>query len=94
MVIDREKRHWKKAIVNKNPHGFQKPLVERMYFLHVDNWKIKKELTLFFAMKINAMDWFLYDIGLRHERINIRSEIKQRSLKSKLITSLITFSKT
>ena len=27
------------------------------------------------------MDWFLYDNGPRHERVNIRSEIWQRSLK-------------
>ena len=26
------------------------------------------------------MDWFLYDSGLRHERVNIRNEIWQRSL--------------
>ena len=25
------------------------------------------------------MDWFLYDNGLRHERVNIRSEILRRS---------------
>ena len=32
MVGDREKRHWKKAIINKNPHGLQKPDVKRMSF--------------------------------------------------------------
>ena len=43
----------KKAIVNKNPHGFQKPDVKRMFLLHADNQKIKKDLTLFFVFYIS-----------------------------------------
>ena len=31
-----------------------------------------------------SMDWFLYDNGLRHERVNIRSEIWTRSLSKKI----------
>ena len=35
------------------------------------------------------MDWFLYDNDLRHERVNIRSEIWKRTLdKTNFISSV------
>ena len=33
------------------------------------------------------MDWFLYDNGLQHERVNIRSEIWRWSLNENLLTA-------
>ena len=32
------------------------------------------------------MDWFLFDNGLRHARVNIRSEIWQRPLIKRFFT--------
>ena len=36
-------------------------------------------------MKSKLVDWFLYDKGLRHERVNVTNTQKQQEYKSGLI---------
>ena len=38
------------------------------------------------------MDWFLYDNGLQHERVNIRSEIWRWSLNENLLKNHVVLS--
>ena len=37
------------------------------------------------------MDWFLYDNGLRHERVKIRLQIRDNSPGCELVTNLTRF---
>ena len=47
-----------------------------LLFICYPNWMLTSDLTL--SLRSKSMDWFLYDIGLRHERVKRPSLYSQR----------------